>query len=179
MSEAEMSFWYMPTPKDDGSIFSSSLMGSFMRLAKLTADRQPMSMFGSSFTASALADHTDAPASHTNVNSTPLESKSPVPPLRSRQIAKHDAKNVAVSLPPQPFPMTTRVMWCALMMRRRVARAASACDWGGSGYMTLHSRTDPTLDTAAVLHPCLKPGSSAKMGSPLIGGCSNSDLHRE
>ena len=95
----------MPTPKDDGSILRSSLMGSFMRRARLIAERQPMSIAGSSLTASALADHTDAPASHTNVNSTALATVSPTPPLRSRQIAKEPAKNDAVSLPPQPLPI--------------------------------------------------------------------------
>jgi hypothetical protein len=153
-------------------------MGSFIRLAKLTAERQPISTVGSSLTASALADQTDAPASHTKVNSTPLGSKSSLPPFRSLQKAKHDAKNDAVSLPPQPFPITTRVIRCALMMRSSVLRAASTCDCGARGYITLHSSTDPTLETAAILHPCLKPGSRANIGWPLIGGCSNNDLKK-
>ncbi len=42
--------------------------------------------------------------------------------------------------------------------------------------MTPHSRTQPTLETVAILQPCLNPGSSARMGSPLIGGCSSNDL---
>ncbi len=107
-----------------GSIFSNSLIGSLMRLDKLTAERQPISTVGSSLTASALADQTEAPVSHTKVNSTPLGSVSPMPPFRSRQRAKDVAKKEAVSLPPQPLPMTTRLMWCVLIIRSKVLRAA-------------------------------------------------------